>query len=506
MISRYANPEITEIWSDQHKYNLWQQTELAVLQARITLARISPDIYHTINLALTDNPIDMDWINAKEKETKHDLNAFLLERLRFIPAELQQYFHQGMTSYDTEEPAFASMIFLSAEILIPLLRELLGTLDRLALEYRYTPMMGVTHGQAAEVQTFGKRCLSWRQDLDLAIEPGQFSLEMLSRSKLSGAVGNYTEMDPELEKMALDILGFEPYYGATQIVPRVLFVPYATTLYNIVAVCTKIATDIRLGARSPRPIYQEPFGKNQMGSSAMPHKKNTIATENIGGMERLARANLGAILDNIQTWEERDICQSSVERVVWPDLFHISANTLARLTKVLAGLKVYPDHMLLDIDDTRGCYASAKAKEVLAQLGLEYGLSREDCYRIVQLAAFNAHDVGPVRQDLRNNPPDKIEMQLLERIAKSKRDEPSLNIRFIIVNGILESTDQLGISQEQVADWNFKLSRIFYLKNKDSEGKFKAAFNTANWEQVFDLEILLKGEEKLFDIVYGKRI
>ena len=171
----------------------------------------------------------------------------------------------------------------------------------------------------------------------------------LDYSKLSGAIGNYGSINPEVEIKALELLELQPYYGATQIMPRELYAPLAQALAQIVSTLNKIAMAIRLGARSGNPIYHEPFKKTQMGSSAMPHKKNTIRTEQIEGMERMAHNYLQMIMENIKTWEERAIEQSCVERVAWPDLFHVTIHSLRSMNFVLSGLQVYPDNMLREI-------------------------------------------------------------------------------------------------------------------------------------------------------------
>jgi adenylosuccinate lyase len=309
MIERYADEDISRIWSDENKLKLWQKTELAVIEAMVVLGKIPQEIYEKISEILLSHPIDIDWWKEKETKIKHDLNAFVEERLRFLPPELQKYFHKKLTSYDIEEPAFATMIKESLAVLEKYYQELDATLVEMAKKYRFTIMLGRTHGQGAELQTFGKRILTWLRDLRLDFEVLKKVAENLKYSKISGAIGNYGSIDPEIEKRALEILGFEPYYGATQIMPREIYAPIAYALCQIVLTLDKIALAIRLGARSGRPIYQEPFGKKQKGSSAMPHKRNTIFTEQIEGMARMAKKFSEMIQDNIVTWEERAIEQ-----------------------------------------------------------------------------------------------------------------------------------------------------------------------------------------------------
>ncbi|PJA09925.1 adenylosuccinate lyase, partial [Candidatus Falkowbacteria bacterium CG_4_10_14_0_2_um_filter_41_15] len=228
-------------------------------------------------------------VEKRDQEIHHDLNAFVDERIRHINSHLHQYFHKNITSYDTEEPAFAYSLSEAVRVIEPLGAALEQTLKALAIKYRHTIMNGRTHGQEAEMQSFGARCLTWLADYLVARKALWQSLDNLKYSKLSGAIGKYGSLDPKIEEGALKILGFVPFYGATQIMPRILYAPIAQNLCNLVAVIDKIGMDIRLASRSGRPLLQEPFKKKQKGSSAMPHKKNTIRTEQLEGMARMAK-------------------------------------------------------------------------------------------------------------------------------------------------------------------------------------------------------------------------
>lgn len=492
MIPRYENSEITKVWSNQNKLRLWQETELAVIKARVNLSLIDELIMVNILSALNNNAIDIDWWLARDKEIGHDLNAFLDERLRFLPVELQQYLHDGLTSYDTEEPAFASMLLESIPVFEEQLKLLTKVLEDLARRYRYTIMNGRTHGQEAELQSFGKRCLTWLVALKEGTKNLAKAKENLKYSKLSGAIGNYRGLEASIEKEALRILGFQPFYGATQIMPRELYVPLAQSICQIVLTLDKIATDIRLGARSGRPIMQEPFGKKQKGSSAMPHKKNTISCEQLEGMARMAKGYLQMIMDNVKTWEERAIEQSSVERVAWPDLFHIAIHSAKTIARVLQGLAVYPDNMLAEIIDSRGCYAAGEAKEFLRHHGAQYGLPAEDAYRIVQLAAFNAFAPGKEARELRQNPPTSfVDAEALLLFSLDLVSKP-VSIHDIIANSNLVVSDQLEATTEVVEQWNCVLSNIFgdvNIRNK--------------WDQIFTPSFLLRGEDTLYKEILG---
>jgi adenylosuccinate lyase len=493
MIERYENPEIARIWSDENKTRFWQDTELRVILAKAEKGKIPSHIARGIADKLEDIPIDPVWWKKRENETHHDLVAFVDERTRHLPLEWKLYFHaDDMTSYDTEEPAFVRMLALSCLQVFESVLALGGVVSAMARKYRHTLMMGRTHGQGAELQTFGKECLTWLVGLRVCQEQLEHSASNLKYSKISGAVGNYGGIDPEVEKLALSYMGLEPFYGATQIMPRVLYVPVAQALCNLTQFLSKIAYDIRLGARSPRPIYQEPFGKKQLGSSAMPHKRNPIKCEQVEGLARLAMGYMIATTTNIPTWEERSIEQSSVERVAWPDLFHVTMQALKVMKGVLSGLQVYPDNMLWEIVESRGCYASGKAKELLAELIESHGLSREDAIRIIQLAAFNAYEPSDFVQHLRDNPDSLKGYEPI--IGESKFKIFYTNIQFLIPNGELRESRLLDIPPDTIEGWNKSLLTIFDSRNGE---------NIRRWKEVFDPSHLLRNEPTLFKQILG---
>lgn len=496
MIKRYAHPEITRIFDDQHRVGLWQKTELAVIEARVNLRRIDREIFTQIFKALSERPCDLTYWRERENKIQHDLQAWVDERIRFIPVEFQRYWHQGMTSYDTEEAPFSTMIQEALEIVRIEARKIEDELSRLALRYRFTPMIERTHGQWAELISFGKRCLGWFAQLRFAMTQLESASGNLKYSRLSGAVGNYSGIDPELEREALRILHFEPFYGATQILPRIIHAPIAQALANLVAVINNISLDIRLGARSGRPICQEPFKRIQVGSSAMPHKKNTIVDEKIEGMVRMARSFARMIEDNITTWEGRAIEQSCVERVAWPDLFHVTLHSLECMVKILKGLQVYPDQMMVEITESRGTYATSVAKEILKELAAEHlpsrGLTPEDCYRMLQLAAANAFEPSAQALELREQPP----ASLAEAQTKLQDLLPLpevISIQTLVLQARLRTSNQLAADADTVARWNRCLAAIF--ESRDAQAK---------WNEVFEFEYLLRNEGTLYEKILGK--
>lgn len=491
MDNRYVNQFISKTFSYPNKLKLWQEVEIAVIKARANLGLIDKTVPETIEQLLNSNEIDIDWWMARDKVIHHDLNAFLDERLRFIPVEYQHFFHDGITSYDTEEAPFATIIKEALTEISSLYYELQRTIVDLAMKHRFTIMNGRTHGQEAEMQTFGGRCLTWFVDLDLAHSNLMQSSHGLKYSKISGAIGKYGAFEPEIEKAALEILGFEPFYGATQIMPRILYAPIAQNLGNLAIVLDKIANDIRLAARSGRPLMQEPFGKKQKGSSAMPQKKNTIRTEGIEGNAIMAKGYVASIMDCIKTWEERAIAQSRVERVAWPDLFHVVADSLKVLNNVLSGLKVYPDNMLMEIVESRGVYASPEAKEFLKVRVAPMGLNYEDAYRMVQLACFNVFEPNPKMMEVRLATPNSFEMaaELLKKTAEIRElKTPITSIEDFIASCSLRPSEELDIDADTVNRYNDALRQIF-----------SAPENKTEWHKLFTPAHLLRHEAFLFE-------
>ncbi|MFZ4648095.1 MAG: lyase family protein [Patescibacteria group bacterium] len=488
MIERYQNKKITDIFSDEQKLKLWQETELSVIAAMEDLHLMPVGIHEEICDYLK-TPIDIQWWKKRDEEIHHDLNAFLDERVRHLPAVYHQYFHKNITSYDTEEPAFAKTLTEAVNVIFPLIFDLEETLTRLAVKYRYTIMNGRTHGQEAEMQSFGARILTWLVELRLADDNFEHAAECLNYSKLSGAIGKYGSLDPRIEERALDLMGFSPLYGATQIMPRILYAPLAQNLCNLVIVIDKIGHDIRLASRSGRPLLQEPFKKKQKGSSAMPHKKNTIRTEQLEGMARMAKGYMLSLTDNIKTWEERAIEQSCVERVAWPDLFHVTAQALKVLNGVLSNLTVYPENMLKEIHESRGVYASSEVKEFLKTKFSGNGLDYEDAYRIVQIACFNVfepQDVQTAEDNIQSKPSFQAAEDELERLAKTQKNKV-ISIQHFIPMAQLRISPALDIEQGKIDQYNLALNQLFT--------KYEVV---KEWKKLFSPEFLLKNENFLY--------
>ncbi len=484
MIERYQDSRIAAVWSLENKYKLWQDVELAFLRAQVSLGQLEQAQFDQIKTALEAAPINAGEIHEIEQKTRHDLNAFVEERRQHIPKELQRFFHRGNTSYDTEEPAMALMLQASYDVVAEELGKLQDALQEQAGKHHHTVMFARTHGQEAELQTFGKRLLGYFADLEVDKFVLHTAHGTVGFSKFSGATGNYTTVSPDTERATLKELDLEPFVGATQIVPREVYTPLAMALVQLTQTIHKIALGIRLGGRSGRPLCHEPFGKGQMGSSAMPHKKNTIITEQLEGMARLALGYGVQLMQNISTWEERAIEQSCVERVAWPDLFHVTVHSLKRLTYVISGLVVYPQNMFLEVAESGGIYASNEAKGLLKELGQRFDLADEDAYRIIQLAAFTSFEGKQLHGY-------KIP-QTLEDTDTALEDfgpeTPFIDFKEVVVEGRLAVSPHLQADQEMVDRWNSILRKIFNVPE-----------NWERWQKIFQPSYILRNEVHIYN-------
>lgn len=497
MITRYENEKIAKFWTDETSLLLWQETELAAIKARVLLGEIGEHVYAEIESVLKKTPIDLEYWRMKDKEIHHDLNAFIDERVRHLDQRLQEHFHKKLTSFDTIESAFATKLQMSLGVIHQLYDEVVLAVVKLARKHRYTIMNARTHGQEAELQTFGARCLTWLQQLRIA---GDFLCRetlCLKVSKLSGAIGKFGSIDPRLEEEALQILGYEPFRGTTQIMPRILYLPLAQGLTGIVQVLNNIALDIRLSARSGRPLMREPFKKKQKGSSAMPHKKNPIRCEQLEGMDRMARGYLSMIEENVRTWEERAIEQSSVERVGWPDLFHVVARSLSEMAYVLKDLKVYPENMLLEVYESRGVYASSEVKEFLKERIAEFGFGYEDAYRIVQLACFNVfNDLSGdicLTDQIKSFAEAKQALKSFKILQENVMTTKVVSIEEFIPMAHLVVSEDLDIKEEQVQRYNDCLKQVFAAEGINKE-----------WQEIFEPEFLLHHQDVLYKDILGE--
>lgn len=386
MIPRYSRPQMAAIWTDQAKWRTWFDIELLACEAWAQVGKIPPEAVEKIKKKAKINP---DRIETIEKETKHDVIAFVSTLAKSV-GPMGRYLHLGLTSSDVLDTGLACQFVKATNLLANGLKELLQVLKTLAKKYENTPMMGRTHGIHAEPITFGLKVATWFAELKRQQERLAQAKETIAVGKVSGAVGTYVHVSETVERYVLAKLGLKAETPATQVVSRDRHAFYFNVLAGIASSIEKIAIEIRHLSRTEIGELAEPFGKGQKGSSAMPHKRNPILTENLTGLARLMRAYAQAALENVALWHERDISHSSVERVIAPDATLVLDFMLYRLIEVLKGLEVFPKRMKQNLEATHGAVFS---QEVLLAL-VEAGLSREQAYPIVQRHALAALQNG----------------------------------------------------------------------------------------------------------------
>ncbi len=382
MINRYSRPEMSRIWNDEAKYRNWLRVEIAVCEAWVELGQIPPEALDKIK---EHARFDVKRIDELEKTLKHDVIAFLTAVAEHVGEE-SRYIHLGLTSSDVLDTAFALQLRDAAAIVIDDIKKVIEVLKRLAFEYKYTPMVGRTHGIHAEPTTLGLVFALWYDEMMRNLERMERAREVISVGKISGAVGTFANVPPRVEERACEILGLKPARISTQIVQRDIHAEYFLTLSIVAATVEKIALQVRHFQRTEVLELEEPFTEGQKGSSAMPHKRNPILAENLCGLSRLIRSYAISALENVPLWHERDISHSSVERVIGPDATILIDFMLYRLKGLLEGLHIYPENMEKNLWLTRGLIFSEK---VLLKL-VGKGLSREEAYGIVQRNAMRA--------------------------------------------------------------------------------------------------------------------
>lgn len=376
MIERYSRPEMSAIWTDEAKYNNWLKVEIAVCEAWAKYGRIPKSAVKVIKKKAG---FEVVRINELEKELKHDVISFLTSVSEHVGEEAR-FIHLGLTSSDVLDTAFALQLRDASDILVKDLKQVTKILKKQAYKYKNTPMVGRTHGIHAEPKTMGLVFALWYDEMKRNTERMKRAREVVSVGKISGAVGTFANVPPEIEEDACRRLGLKAAPISTQIVQRDIHAEFFVTLSIIASCIEKIATEIRHFQRTEVLELEEPFAHGQKGSSAMPHKRNPVLSENLSGLARLVRSYALPALENIPLWHERDISHSSVERVIGPDGTILLDFMLSRLAGLLDGLQVYPENMKRNLWLTRGLIFSQK---VLLKL-VEKGLSREDAYRLVQ--------------------------------------------------------------------------------------------------------------------------
>ena len=376
MIERYSRKELKDIWSEKNKYKIWLDVEIAAAEAMEKHKIIPKGVASIIR---KKGKIKVKRIQQIEDKVKHDVIAFLTSITEQAGIKAR-YLHQGMTSSDIIDTSFNIQLLQSGKILIKDLDKILSVLKNKAKKYKFTPCIGRSHGIHAEPITFGLKLASFYQEFLRNKKRLIDAIENISTCAISGAVGTYANINPRVEVYVAKKLKLKPEPISTQIIPRDRHAHYFSTLGIIAGSIERVATEIRHLQRSEVYELQEYFSKNQKGSSAMPHKKNPILSENLTGLARIIRSHVTPALENISLWHERDISHSSVERTIGPDANITLDFALVRLANLLDNMIVYPKNMIENLNITRGLVFS---QEVMLEL-TKAGLSREKAYKLVQ--------------------------------------------------------------------------------------------------------------------------
>jgi adenylosuccinate lyase len=381
MIKRYSRPQMKKIWSDKNKFDQWLKVEIAVCEAWSELGEISREDIAKIRKA----SYNLSRVAEFLKVTHHDMTAFLNSVAESLGTE-SRFIHLGLTSSDVMDTALGLQLTQAVRILSRDVAELISVLESKAIEHKYTVMMGRTHGVHAEPTTFGLKMALWTEEMKRNAQRLAEARTNISVGKISGAVGTYASVPPQVEKIACTELGLTPTPISNQIIQRDRHAQFLTTLAIIASSLEKFATEIRSLQRTEIREVEEPFEAGQTGSSAMPHKRNPELCERICGLARLMRGYALSSLENIALWHERDISHSSAERIILPDSCLTLDYMLSIFTSIMKGLKVYPENMRHNIELTQGLIFSQR---VLLAL-INKGLTREEAYKVVQDNAMEA--------------------------------------------------------------------------------------------------------------------
>ena len=392
MISRYILPEMGALWSEQTKFQKWLDVEIAVCEVHAEMGAIPRDALEQIKSRAM---FSVERINEIEKMTDHDVIAFTTNLAESI-GDAARFVHYGLTSSDVVDTANALLLRDACDILLKKINELMEVLERRAKEFKHTPQVGRTHGIHAEPTSFGLTFVLWYDEMRRNRERLARARETVAVGKISGAVGAFAHLDPQVEDKVCARLGLKAAPISTQIIQRDNYAEYLCTLAVIASSLDKFALQIRHWQRTEVGEAQERFKKGQKGSSAMPHKRNPILSERICGMARVVRANSVVGLENVALWHERDISHSSAERLVLPDSSIATDYILQKMASLVDGLVVYPERMLENLSATGGLIFSGQLLLALTQAGV----SREEAYEWVQRNAMKVWDGGGDFQSL----------------------------------------------------------------------------------------------------------
>jgi adenylosuccinate lyase len=381
VIDRYARPAMKMVWSEENKNNKWLQVELAVCEAWTEEGVIPPEDM----VKLRNAQYDQVRLQEVFQRTRHDMTAFLQSVTGGLGDE-GRWIHMGLTSHDVQDTAQGLQLIEASDILLEGVDCLLEAIQKRAVEHKYTPMMGRTHGVHAEPTTFGLKLAIWWDEMRRNRHRLEEAKKNAGVGKISGAVGTYATVPPQIEERVCSRLGLGIETVSNQIVQRDRHAQFVTTLALIAASLEKFATEIRGLQRTEVREAEEPFGEGQTGSSAMPHKRNPELSERVCGLARLIRGHAVTALENVALWHERDISHSSAERLILPDSCMALDYIMSIFTGVINGLRVYPDRMKQNIEMTRGLVFSQRVMLAL----VESGLSRERAYEITQRCAMRS--------------------------------------------------------------------------------------------------------------------
>jgi adenylosuccinate lyase len=397
MIPRYSRAEMARLWSDENRFATWLEVEIAATQVLAERGVVPKAALAAIKQRAR---FDVRRIEEIEREVQHDVIAFVSCVAENVGEE-GRWIHYGLTSSDVVDTALAVLVRDACDLLRGGLVELMAAVRERALRHRHAPMIGRTHGVHAEPMTFGLKMALWHAELARQLERLDRARANIAYGKLSGAVGTFSHLPPEVEEAVCARLGLRPAPVSSQILQRDRHAEVMTTLALVAASLEKFATEIRALQKTEVREVEEPFGTGQKGSSAMPHKRNPVGCEQVAGLARVVRANALAALENVVLWHERDISHSSVERVILPDSFLALDHMLARFTRIVKGMTVDEARMRRNLDLGRGLVFSG---QLLLELTAR-GMRREDAYRVVQTHAMEAwRSESDFRQQVRDDP------------------------------------------------------------------------------------------------------
>ena len=389
MIKRYTTPEMENNWSALRKFNNWVKVEAAVLRAKVEVGELQVEVPRNLERSIK---INVEEINRIERDiTKHDVIAFLMHTSPQLPEELRPYWHDKLTSYDPQDTGLSLQLVHSIDLLELSLRDLMFAIKDKAKKYKYTPQIVRSHGVHAEPITFGVKLANWHSECRRDLERLRRLRVLVAVGKISGAVGMYT-LDPEIEKLVCKQLGLKPII-ATQIISRDIIAEYVSTFAIIGGTIEKICVNIRTLQRTEILEAQEYFSPTQRGSSAMPHKRNPIGSENLSGMARVLRGYAVTAMENQNTWDERDIANSGPERIILPDASNLLDYMIVRLERIVRKWIIYPEKMRKNLDLTKGLIFSQEAQALVAK---KSGLPREEAYKLVRDITQECWDSGQI--------------------------------------------------------------------------------------------------------------